>query len=84
MRFLVDRCAGRRLAAWLLDRGHDVLEARALGPDPGDKALLEHAEAEDRILVTLDTDYGELICLQGVRHAGLDRLPTFPQSGASR
>ncbi|MDE0044346.1 MAG: DUF5615 family PIN-like protein [bacterium] len=78
MRFLVDRCAGKRLAAWLLDRGHDVLEARALGPDPGDEALLERAEAEDRILVTLDTDFGELVFLQGIRHAGLVRLPDVP------
>ena len=29
MKFLVDRCAGRLLAEWLLNQGHDVLEARA-------------------------------------------------------
>lgn len=43
MRFLVDRCAGRRLAEWLRSQGHDVLEARELGPNPGDRALLERA-----------------------------------------
>jgi predicted nuclease of predicted toxin-antitoxin system len=31
MRFLVDRCAGHRLAEWLRSQGHDVLEARELG-----------------------------------------------------
>ena len=80
MRFLVDRCAGRRLAEWLDDHGHDVLEARSLGPDPGDRALLELAEAANRILVTIDTDFGELIYLHDVAHAGLVRLPDVPAS----
>ena len=78
MRFLVDRCAGRRLAESLRSGGHDVLEARTLGPDPGDRALLERAESLDRVLVTIDTDFGELIYLHDVAHAGLVRLPDVP------
>ena len=78
MRFLVDRCAGRRLAEWLRDAGHDIIEARLLGPDPGDRALLELAAADNRILVTIDTDLGELIHLHGIPHAGLIRLPDVP------
>ena len=75
MRFLIDRCAGRRLADWLRDAGHDIVEARLLGPDPGDAALLELATADNRILVTIDTDFGELIYLHDILHAGLIRLP---------
>ena len=78
MRFLVDRCAGRRLAEWLRDQGHDVVEARELGADPGDRALLERAAAEGRILVTIDTDFGELVYVRRVPHAGLVRLPDVP------
>ena len=74
MRFLIDRCAGRRLAEWLRNCGHDVVEAQTLGPDPGDKALLEVAESENRVLITMDKDFGELIYLHGVPHAGLIRL----------
>ena len=54
MKFLVDLCAGRGLAEWLGDSGYDALEARLLGPDPGDRALLERAEAESRILGSVD------------------------------
>ena len=43
MKFLVDRCVGRRLAEWLSQRGHDVVEARTLGPDSGDSELLKWA-----------------------------------------
>ena len=78
MRFLVDRCAGRRLAALLRDVGHDVLEARTLGPDPGDSALLALAASENRVVITIDTDFGELIYHHHAPHAGLIRLPDVP------
>ena len=78
MKFLVDRCAGRRLALWLREAGHDVIESRQLGPDPGDRQLLEWAVAEERILVTIDTDFGELVFAMGAPHCGLVRLPDVP------
>ena len=78
MRFLVDACAGRRLAQWLLENGHDVIEADSLGPDPGDTALLETAASSNRMLITIDTDFGELIFRHGQGHAGLVRIPDVP------
>ena len=78
MKFLVDRCAGRRLAEWLRSEGHEVMESKNLGPDPGDLALLEIASREDRVLVTLDRDFGTLVWLHGMSHAGLLRLPDVP------
>jgi predicted nuclease of predicted toxin-antitoxin system len=78
LRFLVDRCAGRRLADWLREQGHEVLEVGALGRDPGDAALLRLAADQHRILVTIDTDFGALIHLRAQAHAGLIRLPDVP------
>ena len=78
MRFLIDRCAGQFLADWLRKQGHDVVESRELGPDPGDRALLDWAVKETRILITIDTDFGELIYLENLSHAGLVRLPDVP------
>ena len=78
MRFLVDRCAGQVLSKWLREQGHDVLDARDLGRDPGDRALLERAATESRTLVTIDTDFGELIYVSRAPHAGLVRLPDVP------
>ncbi len=74
MRFLIDRCAGQLLADWLRKQGHDVIESRELGPDPGDRALLDWAAKETRILVTIDTDFGQLIYRENLSHAGLVRL----------
>ena len=78
MKFLVDRCAGRRLADWLRAQGHDVAAARERGPDPGDRTLLHWASAEGRVLVTIDTDFGQFVFREGVPHAGLVRLPDVP------
>lgn len=75
MKFLIDRCAGRTLAAWLRHHGHDVIESRERGTDPGDRVLLEWAASELRILVTMDKDFGQIIFVEGAAHCGLVRLP---------
>ena len=78
MKFLVDRCAGHVLAAWLREKGHDVVESRDLGPDPGDEQLLGIAHLQDRILITIDTDFGRLIFRDHQKQSGLVRLPDVP------
>ena len=78
MKFLIDRCAGRRLLDWLRARGHDEVESRERGPDPGDRILLEWAAAELRILVTMDKDFGEIVFVENAAHCGLVRLPDVP------
>ena len=78
MRFLVDRCAGRRLAEWLASQGHDVVESRTLGPDPGDRVLLEWAVKGQRVVVTLDSDFAKLAFVEDAPHCGLVRLPDVP------
>jgi predicted nuclease of predicted toxin-antitoxin system len=78
VRFLIDRCAGGRLAEWLRREGHDAEEVSGLGPDPGDQAILERAKADRRVLITIDTDFGFLVYAGGLEHAGLVRLPDVP------
>jgi predicted nuclease of predicted toxin-antitoxin system len=80
MRFLIDRCAGNLIAEWLRNQGHDVVESRERGADPGDRVLLEWAARESRVLITIDTDFGQLVFLEGQRHCGLIRLPDVPSN----
>ena len=72
MKFLVDRCAGRRLADWLRAEGHDVVETRERGRDP---VVLRWAAVEGRVLVTIDTDFGALVFQHGKAYCGVARLP---------
>jgi predicted nuclease of predicted toxin-antitoxin system len=78
MRFLIDRCAGKLLADTLRAAGHDVVESRDLGPDPGDAVLLEWAADQKRVLITIDSDFGQLVFLDRLPHSGLVRLPDVP------
>jgi predicted nuclease of predicted toxin-antitoxin system len=78
MRFLIDRCAGSTIAEWLRQEGHEVLEARSLGPDPGDEQLLFIAVDQSRVVVTIDSDFGTIIFRDGAEHRGLVRLPDVP------
>lgn len=78
MRFLIDRCAGRRLAEWLRQQNHDVVESRERGSDPGDQMLLHWAATEARILVTMDKDFGAFVFMEDASHCGIVRLPDVP------
>jgi hypothetical protein len=41
-----------------------VVESRERGPDPGDRVLLTWAALESRVLITIDTDFGQLVFLE--------------------
>jgi predicted nuclease of predicted toxin-antitoxin system len=60
MKFLVDVCAGNRLANWLRDHGYDVLEVRDREPTMADEEILHWANVEKRVIVTMDKDFGTL------------------------
>ncbi len=44
----------------LRQQGHDVAWVRTDAPGSSDQAVLQRAQAEDRIVVTFDKDFGEL------------------------
>ena len=58
----------------LADLGHDVLSARERFPNASDEALLALAREENRVLVTEDKDFGELVFLRGLPRPGIVRL----------
>ena len=68
MRFIVDECTGPTVAQWLRQNGHDVFsvyeEARGLD----DESILQKAATDDRVLITNDKDFGEMIFRQRREH----------------
>lgn len=67
MRFLLDECISARLGPHLVDAGHDVVHVseRDLAGHV-DAEVLGAAREEQRILVSADTDFGELLVRQGL------------------
>jgi predicted nuclease of predicted toxin-antitoxin system len=50
--------------------GHDVLWARKEMPGASDEDVMARAAAEERLLVTFDTDFGELVYRRGLPPPG--------------
>jgi len=42
-------------------RGHDVVSVAEVAPAISDRQVLKMAETEGRIIITFDSDYGELV-----------------------
>ena len=60
MRVPLDENVPGSVARLLRERGHDVLAAKESLRGAGDRVVLARAEAERRVVVTQDKDFGEL------------------------
>ena len=74
MKVLLDTCVWGGVKQVLLDAGHDVIWSGDWEKDPGDDEILATAHRENRVLVTLDKDFGELAIVFGQAHHGIVRL----------
>lgn len=78
MKVLLDSCVWGGAARDLSEAGHDVRWMGETEPDPGDTAIMQQAFEENRVLVTLDKDFGELAIVYGRPHRGIIRLVGLP------
>jgi predicted nuclease of predicted toxin-antitoxin system len=79
MRFLLDENIDTRLTAFLTDLGHDATAiARDYPASLTDLEVLAIAQREQRILITNDRDFGELVFIQAQPHAGIIYLRVRP------
>lgn len=74
---LLDSCVWGGSLPILSVLGHDVIWSGSWAKDPGDAAILAAAHSEQRVLVTLDKDFGELAIMKGHSHSGIVRLSGF-------
>jgi predicted nuclease of predicted toxin-antitoxin system len=62
LRFLLDEGLSPRLVDLLASSGHDVVHVRGVGlTSASDPVVLARAAEDERVLVTLDTDFGALV-----------------------
>jgi predicted nuclease of predicted toxin-antitoxin system len=78
LRLLVNENLPRQAVDLLRSQGHDVVWVRDRGPGLGDEAVLQLAQTERRLLVTMDRDFATLAFRRGLPADGgvvLIRLP---------
>jgi predicted nuclease of predicted toxin-antitoxin system len=80
MKFLVDVNASSSLASWLVGLGHDVAQVKDRDARMADGDILTWAVNEQRIIITTDQDFEEMIWREGKRHGGVLRLENLPRS----
>lgn len=78
MKFLIDVNASGSVASCFIDQGHDVALVSAKDPRVPDEEVLKWALSEERIIVTTDKDFEEMIWHQARKHCGVLRLENLP------
>jgi predicted nuclease of predicted toxin-antitoxin system len=78
VKLAADECCDALLVAGLRQDGHDVWYAMESARGADDDAILRQAAAEERILVTEDKDFGELVVRLGLPAHGILPLRMNP------
>jgi predicted nuclease of predicted toxin-antitoxin system len=76
-KILLDSCIWSGAKQDLADAGYNVKWVGDFIEDPGDEIIIELAFTENRVLITLDKDFGELVIFRGKPHCGIIRIVNF-------
>ena len=71
MRWLVDECVDAALVVQLRESGHDAIYMSDVAARATDAEVMERASSEQRLLLTEDKDFGDLVFRQGLPVPGI-------------
>jgi predicted nuclease of predicted toxin-antitoxin system len=81
---MVDESSGAAVVIFLRRLGYDVLSASEIMRQAEDEDVLRLAEKDERILITNDKDFGELIFKSEKAHAGVILMRLRDESPENR
>ncbi len=71
MKLIADENLGVKVPDYLKNLGFDIISVAKFARGDSDKKILEIANKQGRILVTLDKDFGELVFKEKLIHSGV-------------
>ena len=71
MKFLADAHISVEMVAMIRDLGDDCLDSSAIPPRMPDVDVLKKAQAEARVVMTSDKDFGELVFVHRIQCPGV-------------
>ena len=71
LKFLADESLECSIVLWLRKQNYDVISVAEDFPSIEDEKVLEKATQEDRIIITNDKDFGDLIFFNNLPHRGV-------------
>lgn len=83
LKLLLDENIGTEVFIFLERQGYDVVSVLDKKPGIEDREVLEQAQKDRRIVITLDKDFGRLIYRNSQRHAGVILLRLDDESPRS-
>lgn len=84
IKFLVDENVGISVVGWLKSEGYDVISAEESLRSLKDRAILSKAVEEERIIITNDKDFGELVFNFNLSHKGIILLRLKDESSRNK
>jgi predicted nuclease of predicted toxin-antitoxin system len=71
LKFLVDVGVSRKVEIYLVEHDYDVKSVSILNARMSDQEIIRLAVTENRIVITMDKDFGELVYHYSERHCGV-------------
>ncbi len=84
LRFLIDVGVGMGTENYLRGEGYDTKTVRDIDPRMEDEEIVRTAVSEDRMVVTMDKDFGELVYHFSMRHCGVLLLRLEDATGTEK
>jgi len=84
LRFLIDVGVGKGIERYLQGEGYDTKAVRDIDPRMEDEEIIRTAVSENRMVITMDKDFGALVYHSSMEHSGVLLLRLEDATGTEK
>jgi predicted nuclease of predicted toxin-antitoxin system len=84
LKFVVDVGVSKKIENYMCEEGFNVKTVRDIDPCMTDHDIIQLANKEERIIITMDKDFGELVYHALLKHSGIILLRLENATGSEK